>query len=420
MKGTLVSGLLLATVAGCIVVNPKAPTDDRAILSRQATTGSATGWQPPTGLTGTAVRPGSQLGATMPPGPVASQPPAPSTTESAFTHGVPGALPGMTPLAMNNQPAPAGPAAGKPFAGLGNGPNPPDSAVLPASYSEVRSDPSGLSATTLPPQNGAPPALLPAGLTSEHPQEPAPVTVASAPAVRMVNSKRFTLNYEIKDAGNGTLSAVDLWCTQDMRQWKKFDAVPQGAHAYLVEVKDEGTFGFTLVARGGADGARPPQAGDAPQVWVMVDATKPAVQLTGLELSLTTKIPSLIVRWSATDKNFGPRPVTLSYASKPEGPWTLLAENLENTGRYEWPIPANLPPAMYVRVEAMDLVGNSSMVQTPTPIHLDANWMSAFGPPEAGKTQPLPHPSPEQAKPVASIVNLEVSPTQTAAASKDD
>src|SRR5438105_5998753 len=145
MKGTLVSGLLLATVAGCIVVNPKAPVDDRAALSRQATTGAGAGWQPPSG---TAVRPGSPVGATPSQGPVASQPPAPSTTESAYSHGVPGTLPGMTQLAMNNQPGPAGPAAGKATTAGANSPTAPESPILPASYSEVRSDPSGLSATT--------------------------------------------------------------------------------------------------------------------------------------------------------------------------------------------------------------------------------------------------------------------------------
>src|SRR5947209_20439614 len=109
MKGTLVSGLLLATVAGCIVVNPKAPVDDRAALSRPTTTGAATGWQPPAGLNGTTGRPGSPSGVT-PPGPVATQSPAPSTTDSAYTHGAAGTTPGLTQLAMNNQPAPAGPA----------------------------------------------------------------------------------------------------------------------------------------------------------------------------------------------------------------------------------------------------------------------------------------------------------------------
>ncbi len=411
MRRTLVAGLLLATLAGCIVVNPKGPVDDRAAMSRQGTSGPGvvTGWQPPAGLTGTAPGPGSPSGATPLPGPVAAQAPAPTDTESASSSGVPRPLPGMSQLAINNQTPAATPGSpGKPLSSTGSNPTPPESPVVQAGNSEVRFESDGLGATTLPPLHDAPPAPLPPGLTSEHPQEPSVATVASAPAVRMVNAKRFTLNYEIKDAGNGVAPALDLWCTQDMRLWKKFDAVPQGEHAFVVEVKDEGTYGFTLVARGGPDAGKPPQPGDAPRVWVVVDATRPAVQLTGLEVSLTTMVPSLIVRWSATDRNFGPRPVTLSYASKPEGPWTLLAENLENTGRYEWPIPSSLPPSMYVRVEAIDLVGNSGSVQTPTAIHLDANWMAAFAAPVPGKTAPLPPSLAEPTKPVVSIMNLEV------------
>ena len=51
----------------------------------------------------------------------------------------------------------------------------------------------------------------------------------------------------------------------------------------------------------------------------------------------------LTVLWSASDKNLGRQPITLSYSELAEGPWTPIAANLENNGRYVWPMPLNLP-----------------------------------------------------------------------------
>jgi hypothetical protein len=380
MRRTLVSGLLLASVAGCIVVSPKPLVDDRTASSR-----------PSGGAAARAAAPGTAAAADN----------TPATTQSAFAaDGPPPAMTGPSAPGEPRSGAAATTAAKPPLPGC-SPTVPPEPGLLPASYAEVHSDPLNMSATTLPP----------APLPAEHAAEAPPTSLATAPALRMVNSKRFTLNYEVKDAAGGGPPAVDLWCTQDLHSWQKFPATPQGAHACVVDVKDEGTYGFTLVARGAGE-PKAPQPGDAPQVWVVVDTTKPAVQLTGLELSLTAKVPSLIVRWDAADHNFGPRPVTLAYAVKPEGPWMLIAENVENTGRYEWPIPPNVPPAMYVRVGAIDLVGNRGEAQTPNPVHLDANLASGLAPADASK---LLKPIAEQPPAAASIVNLEVSTGQTGA-----
>ncbi len=176
----------------------------------------------------------------------------------------------------------------------------------------------------------------------------------------------------------------------------------------MVEVPEEGTFGFTLVARSGQQSGRSPATGDQPQVWVTVDATRPTVKVTGLELSLTSKVPSLILRWNAMDKNFGPRPITLSYATQTDGPWTLLAQNVENTGRYEWPVSANVPASMYVRIEATDLVGNLGSAQTPNPVRIDPNWVLGTPPADAAKTAAAQLHPVEPPHPEASIVNVDV------------
>jgi hypothetical protein len=232
------------------------------------------------------------------------------------------------------------------------------------------------------------------------------------PAFRMVNTKKFTLNYEVKDVGVTGISRVDLWCTQDMRTWKRVESVQQLANALLVEMKDEGIYGFTLVAQNGNGlGKAPPQQGELPQVWVSVNTTPPAVTLAGVEMSLTNKTPSLIIRWTAKDRNFGPRPLTLSYASSPDGPWTLMATNVENSGRFEWPLPAaHVPSGMYVRVQAADLNGNVGYAQTESPIHLDVYTAKAEPPPEPARPATPPPPSVDPARP--SVTNITVEPNQ--------
>ena len=200
----------------------------------------------------------------------------------------------------------------------------------------------------------------------------APPPLTAGTATRMVNSKRITLNYELKDAGNTGVTGVELWCTQDTRTWKKGEIIAQTNHSYTVEVKDEGLYGFTLLPRNAAGpGKEPPQPGDQPQVWVSVDVTKPVVQITSLELTHVGKGTCMMIRWTAKDKNMGPRPINLAYAEEPEGPWTPIAAGLENNGQYEWQPTGGLPHHVYVRVEAADLHGNVGQVMTANPLRFD-------------------------------------------------
>lgn len=194
----------------------------------------------------------------------------------------------------------------------------------------------------------------------------------SAPSVRMVNGKRIHLNFELKDVGESGISGIELWYTQDTRSWKKYDGQPQTKAPYVVEVNGEGLYGFTMVARSGVGFSRDvPQPGELPQVWVEVDLTKPAVRVSGVELHCNPKTQNLVIRWSASDKNLTARPITLSYAEIPEGPWTPIAANLENSGRFEWAVPASVPKRIFVRVEATDLVGHLSSAHTASSVLID-------------------------------------------------
>ena len=130
-------------------------------------------------------------------------------------------------------------------------------------------------------------------------------------------------------------------------------------------------YGFTLLGRNGVGLSKnPPAPGDQPQMWVVVDLSKPDLRLLETSPQLSSKTPQMTIRWKATDKNFGRQPISLSYAEKEEGPWKPIASNLENTGKYNWQMPSGLARVL-IRVEATDLAGNSSSVQSSKPILLD-------------------------------------------------
>lgn len=207
----------------------------------------------------------------------------------------------------------------------------------------------------------------------------APETQAAPPgtAVRMVNSKRFTLNYEVTEIGKSGISAVELWSTPDGRLWQKFSEQKRAEGRevrppYEVNVEKEGLYGFTLVVRSGVGlSVQPPQAGDPPQVWVEVDLTQPVVRVTKVEVGRGPQAGSLTINWSATDKNLGRQPITLSYAEKPDGSWTPIVANRENTGTYVWRMPTDVPSQVFLRVEATDRAGNVGSAETSKPIIVD-------------------------------------------------
>ena len=82
----------------------------------------------------------------------------------------------------------------------------------------------------------------------------------------------------------------------------------------------------------------------------------------------------IATRWiydEATKTLFTSDMWTHSWREKPEGPWTPIAANLENTGKFEWAVPANVPKRILVRVEAADLVGHVTAAHTPAAILID-------------------------------------------------
>lgn len=201
---------------------------------------------------------------------------------------------------------------------------------------------------------------------------PAP-PVPNTANVRMVNSKRISLNYEVQNVGKSGISTVELWYTQDGRNWQKYEERTNQQPPFVFDVNDEGRYGFTLLVRSGVGlGRRPPQVGDSPQIWVEVDLTKPVVQVLNVDVGRGAETGNLTIQWRATDKNLGHQPITLSYAEQASGPWTTIAANVENTGRYVWKMPPQgVPYRFLVRVEATDLAGNVGTGDWLKPVLVD-------------------------------------------------
>ncbi|MGH7227122.1 MAG: hypothetical protein ACRELF_28230, partial [Gemmataceae bacterium] len=253
-------------------------------------------------------------------------------------------------------------------------------------------------------------------ISAKTPSMPRPAEAKSPPVnlgvLRLLNSKRITFHYEVKDPASAGVAGLEMWGTNDTRSWKKYDIVKRAGSSLVVDVKDEGLYGFSMIARGKGELAKnqPPQSGEPPQVWVAVDLTKPIVQLLGAELNIMATAPALVIRWNAKDRNFGPRPITLLYADRLEGPWTPVAANVENSGRYEWVMPSCVPSNVFVRVQAIDLMGNAGMAQTTT-LHIPGRSATSrvraepklAEPPQLGNMLPTP-PCDSNIHPVAAIV----------------
>jgi hypothetical protein len=194
---------------------------------------------------------------------------------------------------------------------------------------------------------------------------------------RLVNRKRISLDYELKDVGPSGVASVELWFTQDGRSWNRYPLPKSGdgsdpPRPLVFDVNAEGIYGFTLLAKSGVGlGERPPQLGDRPQIWVEVDLTKPDVHLRQVIVGQGSDKGKLSISWTARDKNLGRSPITLSYAQKADGPWTPIAEHLTNTGRYVWKMPETVPYQFFIRVEAADEAGNVGTAVTRDMVRVD-------------------------------------------------
>jgi hypothetical protein len=190
------------------------------------------------------------------------------------------------------------------------------------------------------------------------------------------------LIYDLTPISPADVRAVELWITADGGQsWRKIASDDDRCSPVAAKVDADGTYGFRLlVHRQGGPVELPPGAGQPPELVVEVDQTEPKCHLTRVDQVGTAirtgpaaprlsgpAIPTgsqpshggdLVISWAASDRHLAQRPVTLRWSHSPTGPWRTIAQGLENTGSYTWPMPERLPAEVFLRLEVRDAADN--------------------------------------------------------------
>jgi hypothetical protein len=209
------------------------------------------------------------------------------------------------------------------------------------------------------------------------------------PPVEIVNKTQPKLDFQVGKYGPSGLGAVDVWVTTDdgatwallspsertvtlptLTDARSSTPVPASV---TVDLKKEGiVYGYYIVVKSKAGlGKKPPEPGTAPQVRLEMDITPPSVELysPGPDGGRTD---TLILSWKASDKNLPPNCVTIEWAEQKDGQWKVIGTpDMPNTGRYPWQVPANVPPAVFLRVAVRDTAGNVAVAQTDSPVVVD-------------------------------------------------
>jgi hypothetical protein len=83
---------------------------------------------------------------------------------------------------------------------------------------------------------------------------------------------------------------------------------------------------------------------------------------------------TLILSWTAKDRNLGPTPIKLEWAETATGPWQLIAANLQNNpGRFPWALPTSMPSHVYLKMTISDAAGNVGVAVTDRPQLVDVS-----------------------------------------------
>jgi len=265
-------------------------------------------------------------------------------------------------VAITADPAAAGPrfAPLEPFRQPANAPPPTEPASLPLAPIGPLANPS--TATNFG-----------AGNVNMIPVEVRPPACGPASPPKLVGSRTFALEYDLDDATAG-VSRVELWGTRDGGQtWNRYSQDDDNRSPLVVTVDNEGLYGFRIVVHSATGvAAEPPRTGDEPELWVAVDLQRPIVELTSIARGEGNHSDHLVLHWRAQDNNLEARPISLYFSSRPTGPWSAIATNLEDTGEYSWRVERYVPTRIYLRIEARDTAGNLAAFQTREPVEFNA------------------------------------------------
>jgi hypothetical protein len=70
------------------------------------------------------------------------------------------------------------------------------------------------------------------------------------------------------------------------------------------------------------------------------------------------------VKWQAADKYLKASPITIRYSRDGKGSWDVIAQDIPNTGSYEWIVPKDMTTAGQLQVLIADKAGNVGTVES--------------------------------------------------------
>jgi hypothetical protein len=278
-------------------------------------------------------------------------------------------------------------------------PQPPDTPVPPPGYEQDIPPSPPIARSQL--KNAVPPmhnALVtqedskkPLASSAPPPVETPPPPQPKQPAlpqINYLNSTNLTFEYEISKLSPSGIGVVDVyWTLDDGRTWEHFADDPKSGPSMLpgrykrrIELPGDGVYGFTCVAlsraakemreRANIKVGSVPKSGDLPEIRVEVDTVPPLVELFA-PVPDKQRENTLILSWTAKDKNLAHEPISLEWAENIEGPWQACAPRQSNSGRFSWTLPQRIPVQVYLRARASDLAGNEGIAVTPEPLYVD-------------------------------------------------
>ena len=231
----------------------------------------------------------------------------------------------------------------------------------------------------LPPTNGiqSPPAVPSQPTQATQPTyAPARQAIARRPGARerVVNTRRFQVNYKLDDIGPSGVSRVELFITEDNgRTWWTYGDDADLKSPFDVEVPHDGVYGFAIRVLSGAGLSTPaPASGEQPAIVVAVDQTPPTVELYPVQQGQGANANRILIRWKISEEHQSDRPISLYYAASLNGPWEPISGWREDShGSFEWVVGPGVPTQFYVRVLARDSAGNVGKAETAQPIVVD-------------------------------------------------
>ncbi|MFA5114423.1 MAG: hypothetical protein WC529_09085, partial [Candidatus Margulisiibacteriota bacterium] len=152
-------------------------------------------------------------------------------------------------------------------------------------------------------------------------------------------------NYEVKIDGSivATLGAVTNYAVTG--------ALSDAAHTWQVRARDN-------AGNWGASSA----------TWTFtVDTSLPAVSVIAPTAGELVSGTAYTVQYSATDVGgFGPTPITISLSLNGGANWTVIVSAIANSGTYNWTLPSIYSTNAVIKVDAIDLAGNTGSALSGT------------------------------------------------------